>query len=110
MQSLAQFKKNHKKREFRVRADSATYWCYSIDDSIKKLREIKKQHKGHTVEMELEEEHGYDGGGPSLNFYVWRKENQKEFDKRMQQEYDWYVHNEERELEIYQKMKKKLEG
>lgn len=111
MKTLTEFKRKYKKEEVRVCVKSMEYWCFTIDEAIKELRKIKKQYKGQIVKMELESEYGYrDDNYPSIGFYIRRKETEKEFDKRVQQAYDWYVRNEEHDLKIYQKMKKKLEG
>lgn len=110
MKTLAKFKKEYEKKEIRVYVQGVTHWCSTIDETIKKLREIKKRYKNQIVEIELEGEYGYHNSDyPSISFYVRRKETKKEFDERMQKAYKWYIRNEEYNFKIYHKVKKELE-
>ncbi len=111
MMTFKEYKNEHEKIEIEVLLDDTAHWNCSIDESITKLQEIKKKFKGQIVEMELDTIRGRYGDRDyaSIGFFTRREENDEEFDKRMQFDYKWYVKEEENNLKIYDKMKKKLE-
>ena len=107
------FKKKYKRKDIRILLEEITYWDYFIDESIVKLREIKKKFKTKgKIKIELKTNPGLygDNDSASIHIYAWCKEPKEEFDKRMEEDYKWYVKQEENDIEIYKKMKKKYEG
>ncbi|MBU1173423.1 MAG: hypothetical protein KKD44_27965 [Proteobacteria bacterium] len=109
MLTLAQYKKQNKKCDIRVMVRTNTHWDYDIDSAIKELRDIKKENRPYQVRMELDREYDYSDGYPALYFYITRKETNKEYEKRVQQQYAAYVQQEEYKLKIYKKLKAELE-
>lgn len=109
--TLAEYKKKYNtKRDIRVNVNRITYWDDTINNTITKFKEIKKEHKGKEIRVEIDEDYNYGDQLTVLRFYFWRKETKEEFDKRMQIAYSGYVKNEERDIETYKRMKEKFEG
>lgn len=111
MITLEEYKDKQTKNEVRECIHEDTCWDYITDKAICEIKRIQTQYPNDIIRMELETKvYEYsDDDYSCISFYITRKETDKEYNERIDNEYKYYIENEKRDLETYERIKKELD-